>query len=472
MDSTNQTSKAHTIAFSQLNNRLRGVLRRFEVDRAVFFGLLARIWGICAGPVTAILIATRFTPELQGYYYTFASLLALQTFVELGLGTVIIQFASHEWSKLSINEGGQIIGDKDALSRLVSLAGIALRWYIVGGIIVIFGLGLGGCYFFSVKPDLAANINWTVPWLTLSLFTGLTICLVPIWSLLEGCNQVASVYTYRFIEGMAKSIPIWLAILVGAELWTPVISSVAGIICAIIFLRQRYWEFLKTLLLSRPGGPQIKWRAEMLPMQWRIAISWLSGYFVFSMFTPVLFQYHGAVVAGQMGMTWSLIGILSSISYAWVGPKAPYFGILIAHRKYDQLDKLFWRLVIIVATVASLGALSIWSLVFILYKMQFPLITRILPPLPTGLFLIATVILVIFFPFSIYLRAHKKEPIMPLSVASGVLVCISNLILGRYFGATGMAMGFLAVNIVIVPFVFLVWYRCRAEWHTTEERIR
>lgn len=465
MNSADQISRVHTTTFFRLNNSLRQLLRRFEVDRAVFFGILTRIWQTCAGLVTAILIATKFTPALQGYYYTFISLLALQVFVQLGLGTVIIQFASHEWSKLSINKSGQIVGDKDALSRLVSLAGIVSKWYIVASIIVIFGLGLGGHYFFSVKPDLAANINWTAPWLTLCLLTGITICLVPIWSLLEGCNQVGNVYMYRFIEGTAKSISIWLAILVGAELWTPAISSVAGIICAIIFLRQRYWKFLKTLLFSRPGGPQMKWRAEILPMQWRIAVSWLSGYFVFSMFTPVLFQYHGAVVAGQMGMTWSLIGILSSISSAWVAPKAPYFGILIVQKKYDQLDKLFWRLVIIVATVASLGALSIWSLVFILYKVQFSLITRILSPLPTGLFLLATVIMVISIPFSIYLRAHKREPIMVLSVVAAILICISNLTLGKYFGANGMAAGYLVVNILVIPFIFLIWYRCRAAWH-------
>jgi len=465
LDSADQTSRDNTTTFFQLNNSLRQLLRRLEVDRAVLFGILARIWQICAAPVTAILIATRFTPEVQGYYYTFASLLALQVFVQLGLGRVVIQFASHEWSKLSINKSGQIVGDKDALSRLVSLAGIASRWYIAGSIIVIFGLGLGGHYFFSIKPDLAANINWTLPWLALCLFTGLTICLVPVWSLLEGCNQVSNVYMYRFIEGVAKSIPIWLAILVGAELWTPVISSLAGIICAIIFLHQRYWEFLKTLLLSRAVGPQIKWRAEMLPMQWRIAVSWLSGYFVFSMFTPVLFQYHGAVVAGQMGMTWSLITVLSSISSAWVSPRAPYFGMLIAQNKYEQLDKLFWRLVIIVTTVASLGALSIWSLVFILYKVQFSLITRILPPLPTGLFLLATVIMLTSVPFSIYLHAHKKAPLMYVSLSCGILVCISNLTLGKHFGVNGMAAGYLVINILVVPFIFLIWYRCRAKWH-------
>lgn len=66
------------------------------MDRAVFYGFLTRIWGIAAAPVTALLIAGKFTPQIQGYYYTFTNLLSLQIFVELGLGTVIIQFASHE----------------------------------------------------------------------------------------------------------------------------------------------------------------------------------------------------------------------------------------------------------------------------------------------------------------------------------------------------------------------------------------
>ncbi|MBT9141312.1 MAG: hypothetical protein DDT30_01901 [Dehalococcoidia bacterium] len=447
----------------QLNNALRQLLRRTEVDRAVLFGILTRIWGIAAGPVTAILIATKFSPELQGYYFTFASLLALQVFVELGLGTVIIQFASHEWSKLGINNAGQIVGDGIALSRLVSLAGIASKWYLAGSVIITLGLGIGGYFFFSQGPD--STVNWVAPWLMLCLLTGITICLVPIWSLLEGCNQVANVYTYRFIQGLCMSLSVWLAILLGADLWTASVSSVVGLLCAGILLGRRYWKFLKTLLFSRQIGPRIGWRLEILPMQWRIALSWLSGYFIFSLFTPILFHYHGPVIAGQMGMTWSLVMAVSGVSSAWVAPKAPRFGMLIARREYKELDRLFWRLIIIISIVAGLGAAASWTLVYILNVLGHPLATRLLPPLPTGLFMLATFIMTTLLPFSVYLRAHKKEPLLFISVMGAILVSISNLILGKYFGATGMATGYLAVNIVLIPFIVLVWYRCRAMWH-------
>ncbi len=443
---------------------IRNILNRLEIDRAVFFGLLTKIWGIAVGPTTAILIVLCFTRELQGYYYTFTTIVALQVFAELGLGTVIIQFASHEWSKLNLDQSGHIVGDKDALSRLVSIANIAFKWYLVGGIIVTVGLGVGGYVFFSTSPD--SGINWTSPWLSLCFTTGIIVCLIPVWSLLEGCNQVSKLYTFRFFQSILTGIIVWIAILSGGGLWTASISGLVILLCSIFFLKWKYWTFLKTLLLTKPQGSKIKWRADMLPMQWRIALSWISGYFCFALFTPVLFKYHGSVVAGQMGMTWSLIAAMGVISGAWIAPKIPQFGMLIALKKYEELDNLFWRLTGIISIVTILIGFSIWFLVYMLYASNLSFATRLLPPLPTGLFILAQVLVNISGPFGCYLRAHKKEPLMFISVLSGVLVGLSTLILGKYYSVTAIATAFLIVHLIVIPVVIIIWYYCRKEWHT------
>lgn len=438
-------------------------LRKAGVDRAVLFAILARIWGGAAGPVTALLIVTKFTPPLQGYYYTFGSLLALQIFAELGLGTVIIQFASHEWSKLGLDKNGKIFGDTISLSRLVSLAQIASKWYLVASIIVTIGLGIGGHIFFSQSPN--TTIEWKMPWYALCLLTGMNLSFIPIWALLEGCNQVSKVYFYRFFQGLCTNLSIWSAILLGANLWTAAISSLVGFICAGTYIRTNYWEFLKTLLFTRPAGPHIGWRLEILPMQWRIALSWISGYFAFSLFTPVLFQYQGPVVAGQMGMTWSLVVFIGAISSSWLYPKVPHFGILIAQQEYKELDRIFWHTTKIITAITSLLAIAIWFLAYILYALGHPFAIRILPPLPTGIFLLAQIIQTISFPISSYLRAHKREPLLFLSVMFAILTTLSTLILGKYFSSIGIAAGYLFANIIIFPFMVLVWYRCRTDWH-------
>jgi hypothetical protein len=95
-------------------------------------------------------------------------------------------------------------------------------------------------------------------------------------------------------------------------------------------------------------------------MQWRIALSWVSGYFIFQLFTPVLFAYQGAVVAGQMGMSLSIATALNTLALAWINTKAPMFGLLIARGEFAALDRLFFRSLRQATIVAVLLAWGAW----------------------------------------------------------------------------------------------------------------
>lgn len=438
--------------------------RKIEFDRSVFFGLMGRISNIFTGPVTALLIAIKFTPRVQGYYYTFWNLLALQVFVELGLGTVITQFASHEWSRLSINRDGYITGHSDALSRLSSLAHFALKWFAAGGAILAIGVGIGGYYFFSKAGQ--SDTAWILPWAMLCVMTGINILFVPIWSLLEGCNQVGTLYKYRFFQGLVTSFSVFLAILAGSGLWTAPISVIVTFICACLFLIFRYRNFLKSLFHTQIPGLKIEWQKEMLPMQWRMALSSISGYFTFSLFTPILFKYHGPVVAGQMGMSLGIVGFVTALPGSWLIPKVPGFGMLIARKDYAQLDRIFLRTVKIFILVMVTLALSVWCLVYLLNVLKSPIASRLLQPLPMGILLLAQVILMTSLPFSVYLRAHKKEPILYPSIISGVLMGIFAVMLGRSYSVMGIVIGYLLVASLIIPLIMVIWRKCRAEWHT------
>jgi len=70
------------------------------VDRSVGYALLWRSWMAVAGLCTLPLIVRQLSLVEQGYYYTFASIAAAKVFFELGLGTVLTQFASHERAAL------------------------------------------------------------------------------------------------------------------------------------------------------------------------------------------------------------------------------------------------------------------------------------------------------------------------------------------------------------------------------------
>lgn len=451
-------------------NSLRAWISHYlGVDRAVFFAVAGKMWGMGAGLLTTFLVASYFTPELQGYYYTFFSVLALQVFAELGLGTVIGAHASHEWAGLAFDGDGRVVGDADALSRLTSLGRFALRWYLVAGVTVTIALLLGGFAFFGSTGWTEVSV-WGAPWALLCVVTGINLCCMPVWTLLEGCNQVANVYRYRLIQSVASSLTAWLAIYLGAGLWVCAIIGMATLIATMLTVIRRYHRFIRQIMFGQAQGSRLNWRADILPMQWRISLSWVSGYFAFSLFTPVLFHYQGAIVAGQMGMTWTLIAALSAVASSWVAPKAPVFGILIAQHNYAELDRMFWRLTKTVAGVAAAGGLAIWCGVYVLGALQHPFAPRLLAPQLTAYLLVATILQVLTVPMSVYLRAHKREPLLAVSMASGLLTGAVVVVMGRFYSVEGVTIGYLSVMAMVSPFVCVIWHRCRRAWHAVPAR--
>ncbi len=65
-------------------------------DLAVAFVLLTRLSLLLAAPVTLWLVATRRPPAEQGVFFILWNLQALTQLMELGVGTLMVQVASHE----------------------------------------------------------------------------------------------------------------------------------------------------------------------------------------------------------------------------------------------------------------------------------------------------------------------------------------------------------------------------------------
>jgi hypothetical protein len=432
------------------------------IDRAVVYALLEPLQKLFLGPVTSLLIAVCFTSELQGYYFTFYSLLGLQVFAELGLGQVLIQFASHEWAKLRLDDRGAIIGDAEALSRLSSLGRIAMGWYAVAGVALAIVLSFAGHMFFLHSPR--ADLAWATPWLVVSMLAGLNLTLLPLFALLEGCNQVSQVYGFKLTATLAMTIAIWLSIALGAGLWTPAIAVVVRITYSAMFV-VRHRRFFAGILTRFPSRA-VHWRLEVWPMQWRIALSWVCGYLSSSLFTPVAFHYNGAAVGGQTGMTLNVVGALSIASANWMYAKVPRFGVLIARGEYQELDRLALRSALASLSISAFLAFLLWCAVLALNVLRHPLADRILSPTPVALFAAAGVLMQIPFNQAIYLRAHRREPFVLVSVLHGGLTCLSTLTLGALYGPVGAAAGSLGVvALVVIPAGTVTWMRCRTAWH-------
>jgi hypothetical protein len=187
----------------KLGHLMRSLLRLTGVNRAVFYGVLSKVWLAAGGAVTVLLISVYLSPELQGFYFTFYSFLAMQVLVELGLTTVIINMSSHEWADLRLDEKGRIRGSGQALSRLKSLMLGMVKWFVAGGIILFLLMVIVGFIFFSSAG--ATGVQWQMPWLLFCSLACVNLMTLPLLSVLEGCNQVDNVYFFRFIQEILRS---------------------------------------------------------------------------------------------------------------------------------------------------------------------------------------------------------------------------------------------------------------------------
>ena len=74
-------------------------------------------------------------------------------------------------------------------------------------------------------------------------------------------------------------------------------------------------------------------------MQWKIALSWISGYLAYQLFTPLLFRYQNPAVAGQMGITIYFSNIILYTGMIWLTTKFPLYGAMIKKNNYELLEK-------------------------------------------------------------------------------------------------------------------------------------
>ena len=433
-----------------------------NLDRVTLYGLCWRVWQTAAMPVTLLLVSREFTPQLQGYYYTFASIIALQSFFELGLSNVMVNVAAHEWAHLSVNAQRYITGEPHARSRLISLGRFIFKYYSLAALLFFAVVCATGWLLFSGR--IVGGVTWHGPWIAMVAIAATKLVAEPFCSLLEGCNQVHAVYVMRLIQSVVSSVAGWVAITAGWQLWVPVTVSAVQLGATLIFLLGRYGNFFRPFL-QPPDGPRVEWRKDIWPMQWRLACSGVLNYFAYSLFNPVIFYFNGPVAAGQMGMTLQVVGGVQTVALTWLTVKVPQFGALIAKREFRRLDEL-WR----AASWMSLGSfLAGGSLLVLVVALcghfHVAIAERILPLTALTGLLVGGVASNFGQSLTAYLRAHRQEPIFVMSVVTSFLIGTAVLVLAYASGPTAIAWGYAAVITFGLAWEWAIWERCRQEWH-------
>lgn len=445
------------------------ITQKIGVDKAIFYTLAGRGLQMATSVFTVLFIVKFLSLEVQGYYYTFGSIVAIQVFFELGLTTIITQFVAHEVSHIKLEQDN--IKENDYYkSRLSSLLHICAKWYCIISFGLLVILSLAGFYFFSRYNHGQNEISWQTPWALLSMGTVMNFLVTPLIAFIEGLGKVKEVAFFRLIQMSIQPLVLWGGLWLGAGLYVLGLDSICRVLIIIILISLSPIKKTLTSIWNEKITDKISYKNEIFPYQWRIAVSWISGYFIFQLFNPVLFATEGPKVAGQMGMTMQALNALQALTLAWINTKIPRLSGYIALRNYADLDKLF------VATfkqVISVGFLVLLVFVLVIgYFQEFNIKiiamdigNRFLPIIPLMLMAWSVFTMFPINCWAIYLRSHKKEPLMCNSLVMGILCCISTITFGELYGLYGITISFAVLRIISLIWVHWVYKKKKKQWH-------
>lgn len=437
------------------------------MDKSIAYSSGARIIQGFTGVASVFFISTFLTGVEQGFYYTFGSILALQVFFELGLTGIMTQYVAHEASHLTLNIDRTYEGEERYKSRLASLLKFCVKWYSVISLSVFVFLTILGYVYFNKYGATHENVEWKTPWLLICIGTAIKLFQSPLNSILMGLGFVKETSKAGFYQQIILPIFTWLGLALGIKLYVMGIGFLLSVIYWQFFIHREGLADILLNLWKTNITEKVGYMNEIFPYQWRIALSWVSGYFIFQLFNPVLFATEGAVVAGQMGMTMQALNAIMAFSQSWINTKVPRLSGLIAKKDYITLDNLFQNTTKQMLAVGSLLIIAFIIVVFGLQHIEFmsKFGERFLPIIPLVLMSWACWTMLPINCWATYLRCHKKEPLLLNSVVMGILCCISTLMFGSLYGLLGIVIGYAFLRIVSLIWIYKVYLIKKKEWH-------
>ena len=148
-------------------------IKRLNIDAAIAMTLLQRGWGVFSGLAMVLITSTLFTPQMQGYYYTFNSLIALQAFFELGLNFVLVQFVSHDAAHFNSKDEEK---RQSAMERIGLLYRSVSRWFLIPAILFALAVGIGGIVFLGQNEGALSTVEWVGAWALIVLAASINLC--------------------------------------------------------------------------------------------------------------------------------------------------------------------------------------------------------------------------------------------------------------------------------------------------------
>lgn len=214
---------------------------------------------------------------------------------------------------------------------IVSLVTISTKWDSVMASLFFVALLAGGSWFLTDKCTQPTE-KWLTIWVVLIATTAVNLLLSARLVICERLGEVGQVARLRLLQSNAGYALLWVLLVSGAALWAAAaipVSSLAGTVC---WLRRRLLAASLNVTVSADSvlDGKYTYSRDIFPLQWRIALTWAGGYFIFSFLTPVVFAKQDEVEVGWLGLGLTIFSAISTVGMSSISAKIPAFAAYTA----------------------------------------------------------------------------------------------------------------------------------------------
>ena len=407
-------------------------------DAGVRATAITRIIALAGAPVTVYLAAAQLAPERQGLYFVAVNILAVAQLFEIGLGSTVVQFVSHDNTAFqSRASGGPGSAAPDGPSR--ELASVVWRWYAASAIALLLVVGAGGLWLFRNRTGLV-SAEFAPGWLVFAaLIAGYVAC-VPAIATAEGAGHLISVQRMRSWQAVAILVALWTGLLMGNPLLAALLASLAQLLVTAVWRRARRVPTDRrtdsgsgSRILDHVANTQrvdVDVRVRFRTEQRRSAAFWLALWAGPQLLTPIALRAAGGDAAGRLGVTLAIALAPLTLGAAWLHGRYPSFGTLVAAGHVREFDALARR-----ATAGAIGAFLLLSCAAVGVVTLLPgflpaLAARVLPLPSLIALLVGALVSLLVQAMAGWLRAFRDEGIATPVVIGAVATVLASATAG------------------------------------------
>lgn len=379
--------------------------------------LSQRSWQALSGFVTTILATIYLNPVQQGWYYTFLSIASLHIFFELGLASALIQISSHMFTKLSWVNKGEVVGE--SYQKFNSFFFHSVNYFIKAGLLFFVLISAAGYFILSRKAgSVEGRFLWVHAWTFLVFLTALNLITLPFITIVEGSGEIKEVYTLKLAQGIIGSFVCWLTLIFGMGVWCTLMIPLSSFLVFLIWLIFRKSGLINTYILGGKNNV-FDWSKELIPLQWRIGVSWVSIYLMSQLTVPIVFYFFDPAIAGKIGLCLAIAHMIGILSQSWIARHVPIMSQAVANKDWDLFDSLFRK--DILCSLLFFILISFILIKFYALSIQTKYASRLLPIDSFSYLLLFVFFYHISTSFAVHLRSYKREPLIWLFLISSLI---------------------------------------------------